>query len=106
MSKDESHIVEMVVCECGSMYHNVIFSRIDEDNWADEMFISIHLVEGPWYERVWKAIKYVFGYTNVWGHYDEIVIGPDKAKDIINYLNKFLERNEGKKDVQFSKELV
>jgi hypothetical protein len=106
MSKDEADIAEVVICECGSKDHNLILHRFDEDGWDDEMFISVHLVELPLHKRLWKAVRYVFGYTDAWGHYDEVVLGPDKAQDIVNFLNKFINRNEGKTDVKFSKEVV
>lgn len=68
-------------CECSTPEHTVRFLR-DEDY----TYITFFLGTGPWYKRVVTAVKYVFGYKCRYGHFDEVILGSDKVRELVEIL--------------------
>ncbi len=59
---------EYFECDCGAVEHTLRFVINKEDG---EIYTEIYLNQHrSWYKRVWVAIKYVFGYTSRYGHWD------------------------------------
>ena len=55
-------------CECSDFGHVIRFSLDHEDG---SLWLEAHMCLWlPWYRRVWHAIRYVFGYPRLYGHYD------------------------------------
>lgn len=81
---------EIVICKCENVEHQIVFSYFPEDN-EREIYMSIYL--NPMYgffKRIWVALKYIFGYKSMYGHFDEIIIdshSSDKLIKILKYLN-------------------
>jgi hypothetical protein len=44
----------------------------------------------PWYIRVWKAVKYVFGYKCKYGHWDTTVFDQDTTLRLKALLERSL----------------
>ncbi|MFW6219752.1 MAG: hypothetical protein ACOC33_02845 [bacterium] len=81
---------ELLICECHSPEHQIMFSYDDESDW-DEVFISIHLNKRPFWERVKYGIKYILGRQCNYGAFDEVVLKSEdykKLENIVNYLKK------------------
>lgn len=71
--------IEIEVCKCGSLEHQVIFQFDPDPGYNDMMYINVHLnPDRPWYRRIGLAIKYIFGYKSSYGHYNEVVL--DRAQ--------------------------
>lgn len=89
MEEYNSSVNEIFICQCYNIEHQLTFSYFIED---DEVFVSIHLL--PEYnilKRIWKAIKYIFGYRCQYGHFDEFIFkksDADKLQKVVNYLKK------------------
>lgn len=84
MSKHE----DLIICECHSTDHQIIF--LYDDEW-DRIFMHIHISpnRGFW-KRLWFGLKYAFGYRSKFGEFDEIVLKPEdvyKFQKIVNQLN-------------------
>jgi len=83
----------IIECLCGySDEHQVRFSYFDASE-EDEMFVSFHL--SPYYgffARLWKAIKYVAGYSSKYGHWDEVVLSSVEAKELCAFLEDYYTR--------------
>jgi hypothetical protein len=79
---------KLFICVCQSPEHQII---IRKDPFDEKLvYVSIHLSEYPWYIRVLKGIKYIFGFKTKYGHFDEIILGQEHVNDlrkIINYLS-------------------
>ncbi len=78
---------EFILCECNSLEHQITFFYMDGD--YPEISVNIHLVDAKWYKRIWKGIKYIFGYKCRFGHFDEVLISyrdADKFQKIADYL--------------------
>lgn len=82
---------ELFICQCDSVEHQLVFSHFpdDEDN---DVFMSIHLIpERNIRKRIWKAIKYIFGYKCTYGHFDEFIFDKadaDKLQKIVDILKR------------------
>lgn len=73
------------VCACGSPEHQ--FSL-----WIDEgdLVLLVHLAQHRFIDRIWTAIKYVFGYRSKYGDWDETFITVDDAKKIVTFIGGYI----------------
>jgi hypothetical protein len=81
----ENNKREILVCECHSLEHQFAIWYDDEMN---QLYIEPHLGSKPLLQRLKYAIKYIFGYKTKFGSFDEIIINPDDAQKLTEYLNK------------------
>jgi hypothetical protein len=78
MSKQE----ELLICECHSTDHQLIFLYDDDPAW-DRVYVHVHLSpERGFWKRLWFGLKYAFGYRSKYGDFDEMVLNPDDAVKI------------------------
>ena len=89
MEKYNQSINELFICQCHNIEHQLIFSYFPDDC---ELFVSIHLIpEYNIWKRIWMAIKYIFGYKSIYGHFDEFIFkksDADKLQKVVNFLKK------------------
>lgn len=79
------------ICDCHSLEHQFSFWYDEEVN---QIYFEPHLYNsGPWYNRFWYRLKYVFGNKSRFGAWDEFIINPDDAKKIVEYLNNMVEKD-------------
>ena len=86
---EELQDTELMICACHSIDHQIILRK---DNEFKYIYATIHLKPLPWYKRIKKGIKYIFGYRSVYGDFDEFIF----SKEHISSLNKmvdFLSKN-------------
>ena len=76
---------EIFICDCHSIDHVCSLSYWPEDNIA---YFHIKLNNYSFWSRLKKGLAYIFGKSNRFGHYDEFVLGPKEAKQMIEILNK------------------
>ena len=82
---------ELVLCECGSMEHQIVFIWFD-DNEDNEVFAQIHLnTEKSFYERLVSGIKYIFGYKSKYGNFDEIILSSTHIEGLKKVIKKLEE---------------
>ena len=74
-----------IVCKCGLREHQ--FSMLYED---DCLAFVVHLSSRGFFRRVWKAIKYVFGYRSKYGDWDEILVSRTEAERIRGFIGEYL----------------
>lgn len=86
---------EFLICECESLEHLACFTFFDDDEMKDEDFkfvtLSVRLKKLPFFERLKKGVKYIFGHTSSYGDYDEFIIKKEDAKKfkkVVKYLEK------------------
>ena len=77
----------LLLCDCSSAEHQLIV-RWDNDD--KEVYVNVHLANmyGFW-QRLWHAAKYVFGYKSRYGAFDEIILrkeDADKLQKVVNHL--------------------
>jgi hypothetical protein len=82
---------ELILCECGSMEHQIVFIWFD-DNEDNEVFAQIHLnTEKSFYERLVSGIKYIFGYKSKYGNFDEIILSSTHIEGLKKVIKKLEE---------------
>lgn len=82
----EKELEEVIICACHSPEHQWVINTINGD---DDVYVSYHLVKERWYKRIWYGIKYIFGYTCKFGHFDEMILTKEhlpKLRKIVKYL--------------------
>lgn len=81
---DGNHYIE---CECNSDEHVLRYTFDLEDK---IIYTSVFLRHWrPWYQRVWIAIKYIFGYKCKYGHFDCTSMGPDEVEQLRRVIQTF-----------------
>ena len=81
---------EILICECNSTDHQMIFLYDDEDVDYKSVYMHIHLAKLTFWNRLKYGIKYIFGYQSKYGAFDEFIVNTDDAnkfKKIYEYLN-------------------
>lgn len=74
-----------VVCDCQSSEHTLRF-MYDEEN--KELYTEVYLNQyRSFFKRVYVAIKYIFGYTSKYGHWDCTMISIPKAHKLKAFLS-------------------
>ncbi len=83
------HSTHWFDCECSSDEHVFKFS-LDKDD--GDFYLSVYLNNPDrWYKRVWKAVKYAFGYTSKYGHWDVTVLEAEDIERLRVLCDKALE---------------
>ena len=67
---------DIFICDCEDIEHQLVVSRdVDEK----ELTLSIHLSQYQnFFQRIWVAIKYVFGKKSIYGAWDVIILNEKK----------------------------
>jgi len=76
-------------CNCTDIDHLVKVCYYDDE----PGFISFCVTLVTWknfFGRLWDGLKYAFGYTSRYGHFDEIEIDKEDAKELIEFLKGFV----------------
>jgi len=102
---------EFFECSCGSDEHTLRFI-LDFDSLNDgtdsdyppypEIYTSVFLNHyDAWYRRLWRGIKYIFGYKSKHGHFDSFSMRPGDIPRFREMLDKF---EEGVKNSPYNRE--
>jgi hypothetical protein len=70
-------------CACSSPEHQLILRKIDGE---PEVYVEIHLTHLRLLQRLWIAIRYVFGYKCTYGCFQEIILNNNTQEEMINFL--------------------
>jgi len=68
---DFTHDKTLLVCECGNVEHQLIFSH-DQDEKA--VYTMIHLTKLSFWRRVKYGLRYIFGYQCKYGAFEETML--------------------------------
>jgi hypothetical protein len=88
MPKDNK---DLFVCNCHSTEHQMVVMR-EYDEQYPLVYVHIHLIKRPFWQRVSYAWKYIFGRQCRYGAFDEFIFNPDdlpKLKNIVKHLKQF-----------------
>lgn len=78
-------------CSCHSPEHTLKFI-FDDDKDFPCIYAYVFLRPEPFFARLWKAIKYVFGYQCRYGHFDEFILRKEDCGRFINLLQKLQQK--------------
>jgi hypothetical protein len=87
--------VQYIECDCHSEEHTLRYHLDEEDG---ELYTTVYLQDWEaWHKRLWKAAKYVFGYSSKWGHFDTTVMSGDNLYKLRDLCERAIKINEGVK---------
>lgn len=82
---------EFYECRCFSDEHVIKFT-LDLDPEDRTIYTSMYMrPDWRWWRRVWMAIRYVFGYSSKYGHFDCYLMRPEDAQRLRAMLDRFIE---------------
>ena len=77
-------------CDCYSDEHTLRFHYIPNskvERFPDqEIYTSVFLSEQPFWKRVVKGVRYIFGYKCKYGHFDCFILRPADTARLIELL--------------------
>ena len=82
-------------CACTTFDHNI---RLEVDEEMGTISLSVPLNHWrKWYARIWIAVKFVFGITERYGHYDTEELNPDdygRIRSLLDESERKLKENQ------------
>lgn len=82
-----------LTCACYHPEHTIRL-MYDTDDIEYPMYVEYCLCDNHrWYKRLWKGIKYIFGFRSKYGHFGELLIHSDEAKVLIKFLEEYVREN-------------
>jgi hypothetical protein len=86
-----THYVE---CECGDAEHVLRFVLIDADGDENaELYTETQLrVWRSFWQRIFVAVKYVFGAKSKYGAYDCTMLSKGEAERLRDFLKRYIEQ--------------
>jgi hypothetical protein len=86
-------IEKIISCSCRSPEHTLTYNLNTEDR---EVYTSVFLHQyRPFYQRVWIAIKYIFGYNSRYGHWDCFSADREKILELKEFFDLAVEKTGG-----------
>lgn len=74
-----------VVCACNSSEHTIRFMYDSEEK---ELYTEVYLNQhNNFFKRLKIAVKYLFGYTSKYGHFDCTMFSPDEVIKLRAFMN-------------------
>lgn len=83
----------VILCTCSDAEHQIVYSKFEDEHngkITKEVFLHIFLSDTVWYKRIFKGLKYIFGYKCRYGHFTEIIVDDTNVhgfEDIVDYIN-------------------
>ena len=81
---------KVINCACNSSEHIILYSFDEDEDGYKCVFISYHLSSDYWYRRIWKGIKYIFGFKSQYGNFGEIIIDDTNVsgfREIVGFID-------------------
>ncbi len=75
-------------CACHADEHLLKFQYFQDDEYP-ELFVTVFLDELPWYSRIIRGIKYIFGYKSKYGHFYSWTINNEDINRMIEMLETY-----------------
>ncbi len=75
-------------CSCHGFHCLVRLSYFPEDK--DYLYLETHLAEVGFFRRLWRGVRYIFGFYEP---YSDTVFDPDGANKLRDSLDEFLDYN-------------
>lgn len=82
---------ETLICQCGSIEHQISFIWIEDEDSDGDVYMEIHLTPFSFWERLKHGIKYIFGHRCIYGDFDGVILRKEdanKLERIVEFLKK------------------
>ena len=90
-------------CDCHDFEHSLRFAYVPnphEDS-PPELYVEVHLCSPGFWRRLWKGIRYIFGYKSRYGHFDEVGINRESVDQLRGWLDDYIIAYENWQDKRF-----
>lgn len=87
-------------CQCNDESDRLVYNLWEDTEGEPTLMVHVFLGSGPWYRRIWKGLKYIFGYKCRYGHFGEHIFKPEDMWQMRTMMNKYslaYERATGKR---------
>ncbi len=103
MSNYPEHQRLVLICDCGTLEHQVVMEYWDDDPHTVDIGVSMIDNKSFW-RRLWTGIKYILGYRgkNDW-YYSSTVARPEDVKRMQDFLKQFQDDNAGQYTTDYTK---
>lgn len=75
-------------CACSSAEHAVRFTYVKDD--FSTIYVETHLTHRGFFTRLWRGLRYIFGYRCIYGEWDETVLEREQVIKLKELCDKFL----------------
>lgn len=99
MSKYNEPTTDVLLCECNSPEHVMVFQYWESEHGYEEVYMTVHLRPTTLRRRIANAIKYIFGHRSKYGEFDEVILKPTdyaKMQKIADYLKNCYDETKAK----------
>lgn len=83
---------KIFICDCYSPEHQIIFNTdlFEEDDFIEGIFFQVHLttVDG-FFKRLWKGLRYAFGYKSRYGEWDMFIFNRDDINELDAVIQQY-----------------
>ena len=86
-------------CVCDSADHTIrVTYFVDEEGFfdEDEIYLETQLPTQPFWQRLKKGLRYIFGYKCKYGHWESTVLKERDAIRLRDLLNRFIDSENRK----------
>jgi hypothetical protein len=77
-------------CICASLEHTVVVDTFEDEDQSVSFYFNLAPVR--FWRRLKFAVKYLFGYQCKYGHFEDMMLDRQKARELRDTLNEFLLR--------------
>ena len=83
---------KVIDCLCTEAEHCLHLRYFDDESKPCEhlLYIEVYLQRQRWYKRLWRGLKYIFGYKSRYGDFTEIVYDMEKGEELKIFLDEYL----------------
>ena len=86
-------------CICDHPGHTIRFSWFEDD---DFVYVCTFLNAQGFWQRLWIGIKYIFGCSSKYGHFDETMLSKQQITEIRDLCSEWILRE---KDEQYGQSI-
>jgi len=88
----ENRKILNVNCDCKfEPAHDLQFMYFTNEDYHKEIYFTKYMnTSYNFIQRIWVALKYIFGYNNYYGHFSETILNKKEVIKLKNYLDEFL----------------
>lgn len=81
----EDYKEERYECQCGAYHHTLVVSSYNGDK---TLYLSMAMIAGGFWSRLWNAVKYVFNFRDAYGgQYHDFYLSETDAAALLRFAD-------------------
>ena len=88
---------QLFICDCGDIEHSFVLTHEKEstDIWPSDLYLSVYLRDQSIWKRIKTGIKYILGHKSKYGAWDEILLTPERAQEVVDFIQEYIKLRTG-----------